>query len=361
MNYYQQAERHALKANELAADAREKLTAFKENKAIIDRWDEIMGNTYPGVWAVFFIIISVVEFLFSLDLYTDLLPFAPWIIPIGIIVVTVFISHGLASRFMPSLRNKEFSDKKNSLHYHAQTDEQIWHEVNRSSNRNMYMGAFGAIVITFIIFMLSKERVSREITAGMREQAFGTYDLMPVIFYVFEIIAGLLILYLIKRINLGWKTNKLKKTFDKLIQLISNETNNAIRSFETAETHGFDILNSTISESIHIAFYRNKNCNPSDEENYIAEPQNIPTAISLKITRSDKAKPLTASVHIHSEYNYAATGATDESGNVSIPFTSFIGDTIKKLIVEFSDGTNAEDLVNYQTGNETPHTVLFRE
>ena len=75
--FYQQAETHASKANELSMDARDLFEGYKEIKKTIDRWDEIMSNTYPKVWAVFFIIISVVEFLFSLDLYVDLLPLLP--------------------------------------------------------------------------------------------------------------------------------------------------------------------------------------------------------------------------------------------------------------------------------------------
>lgn len=361
MNYYHQAETHALKANELAVDAREKLILYKEGKSTIDRWDEIMSNTHPGVWAVFFVIISIVEFLFSLDLYIDLLPFAPWIIPIGIIVISVFISHWLALKIMPSLRNKEFSDKRVSSFYKSHTDQQIWNEVNKNSNRNLIAGIIGTVVVTAFIYWLSNERVSREIAAGMRIAGFGVYDLLPVIFYVFEIIAGMLILYLIRRIKLGLKVSRLKRQFDKLVRIVADETRNAVDSFELAESKGFNLLQNTISESIHIAFYRNKNCNPSDEENYIAEPQNIPVQANFQLTRSDKSKTLEATVHIYSEYNFGATGATDITGLIDIPFSSFANDVIKKLIVEFGDGVNCEDSVIYQTDTPTPHRILFRE
>jgi hypothetical protein len=361
MNYYRQAETHALKANELASDAREKLALYKENKATIDRWDEIMSNTHPWIWAIFFVIISVVEFLFSLDLYTDLLPFAPWIIPIGIIVISVFISHWLAVKLMPSLRNKEFTDKRVSTFYRDHTDRQIWDEVNKSSNRNFIAGIVGAVVVTSFIYWLSNERVSREITAGMRTAGFGVYDLLPVVFYVFEIIAGILILYLIRRVSLGLKVSRLKKQFDKIVRTVADETRNAIDGFEQAEAKGFDLLHNTISESIHIAFYRNKNCNPSDEENYIAEPQNVAAHANFQLVRTDKTKTLEATVHIFSEYNYAATVTSDEKGLLHIPFTSFEHDVIKKVVVEFSDGTDCEDQVIYQTDNDTPHRILFRE
>jgi hypothetical protein len=360
-NFYQQAETHAMKANELAIDAREKLSEYSEIKKTIDRWDEIMSNTYPVVWAIFFIIISVVEFLFSIDLYVDLLPFTPWIIPIGIIVISVFISHALATKFMPSLKNKEFSDKRHSKFYGEKTDKEIWIEVKNSSNRNAILGIIAAISITFFIYWLSNERVMREMAAGIRNTPFGVYDLLPVVFYIFEIIAGVLVLYLIKRTSKGLKAKWLKSNFDGLVRHVADETKNAVKNFELAEEKGLNLLHHTISESIHIAFYRNKNCNPSDEENYIREPQNTPIFVKFKILRAEKSKPLTGSVHIHTEYNYAATGVTDDTGIVEIPFTSFTNDTIKKLIVEFIDGTNSEDSVIYQTGNQTPHTVLFRE
>jgi hypothetical protein len=359
--FYQQAETHASKANELSMDARDLFEGYKEIKKTIDRWDEIMSNTYPKVWAVFFIIISVVEFLFSLDLYVDLLPFTPWIIPIGIIVISVFISHALAARFMPSLRNKEFSDKRNSSFYAEKTDEEIWAEVKKSSNFNAVLGVFGAVVITLFIYWLSTERVAREVAAGMRINPFGVYDLLPVIFYVFEIIAGVLVLYLIRRTSKGIKAKRLKSKFDGLVRHVADETKNAVKNFEQAEENGFNLLNHTMSESIHIAFYRNKNCNPSDEVNYIAEPANVPAFVKFKVTRTDKTKPLNANVHIHSEYNYGATGASDDTGLVELKYNSFANDTIKKLFVEFSDGINCEDSVIYLTNNETPHTVLFRE
>jgi hypothetical protein len=195
----------------------------------------------------------------------------------------------------------------------------------------------------------------------MRTAGFGVYDLLPVVFYVFEIIAGILILYLIRRVSLGLKVSRLKKQFDKIVRTVADETRNAIDGFEQAEAKGFDLLHNTISESIHIAFYRNKNCNPSDEENYIAEPQNVAAHANFQLVRTDKTKTLEATVHIFSEYNYAATVTSDEKGLLHIPFTSFEHDVIKKVVVEFSDGTDCEDQVIYQTDNDTPHRILFRE
>ena len=361
MNYYHQAETHALKANELASDARGKLELYNENKDMLDQWDEIMSNTHPKTFAVFFIFISIAEFLFSIDLYTDLLPSAPWIIPIGIIVISIFISHALAVKIFPSLRNKEFSDKRASNYYKNHTDEEILSEINKISMRNFILGMVAAIGITVFIYWLSNERVNREIAAGMRANKFGVYDLMPVLFYIFEIIAGILILYLIKRTMLGIKVYRLKKHFDKLVRTVADETRNTVVGFEKAEANGFSLLTNTISESIHIAFYRNKNCNPSDEEAYIAEPKNIPTHALFQLVRSDKTKTLEATVHVFSEYNCAATYTSDDKGLVDIPFKSFDNDVIKKVVVEFGDGTNCEDQVIYQTGNDTPHRMLFRE
>ena len=360
-NYYHQAETHALKANELASDARGKLELYLENKEKLDRWDEIMSNTHPKTFAVFFVFISIAEFLFSIDLYTDLLPSAPWIIPIGIIVISIFISHALAVKIFPSLRNKEFSDKRASKYYKNHTDEEIHSEINKISTRNFILGMVAAIGITVFIYWLSNERVNRQIAAGMRANTFGVYDLMPVLFYIFEIIAGILILYLIKRTMLWIKVYRLKKHFDKLVRTVADETRNTVVSFEQAEVNGFNLLSNTISESIHIAFYRNKNCNPSDEENYIAEPKNQQAHVHFQLVRTDRTKTLEATVHVFSEYNYAATFTSDDKGLVNIPFESFDHDVVKKVIVEFGDGTNCEDQVIYQTGNATPHRILFRE
>jgi hypothetical protein len=360
MSYYQQAESHATRANELAADVREKREEYQKVRATIDRWDEIMSNTHPVVWGIFFIIISVVEFVFSLDLYTDLLPFAPWLIPVGVIVVTVFISHALAVKVMTSLKNKEFSDKKHNQAYKTFTDERIWGEIHSNSRRNMIFGIIGAVIITGVILFLSYERVSREMAAGMREESFNVYDTLPVIFYVFEIIAGILVLYLIKRIGKGIKARRLKSRIDGLLRMISAETNSTIESFEKAEQNGFDLLTNTINESVHIAFYRNKNCNPSDEENFVAEPQNTPTKTSVLISRTKDESTRIATIHLQTEYNYTASGKTDAQGLADFEFSSFENDTIKKVIVEFADGTDATDEVNFMLNNAAPHEILFR-
>jgi hypothetical protein len=208
---------------------------------------------------------------------------------------------------------------------------------------------------------MSKERVEREIAAVMRLKGFGFYDALPVLFYIAEIVTGVYVVYLLKRLWKSLKAKNLGRKLQQLVKQVSHYTEQVLGSFERAETEGFNILEKTISESIHIAFYRNKNCNPSDEENYIAEPQNIPLTAKFRITRADKAKALNAMMHIHTEYNYSSTAATDDNGMVEHNFQSFAGDTVKKLIVEFSDGVNCEDTGVYQTGNTNPHTVLFRE
>lgn len=360
-SYYNQAEKDALKANELAADARETRESLIRVRGILDRWAEIMSHNPITIFTLIFILVSIGEYLISVELYTDLLPRAPFIIPLAIIGISVVISHWLAYKFINGFRLMEFDDKRQSSLLRSKTDEQIWQMVNRKSNFNFYAGLVAAILITIFIYFMSKERVDREIAAGMREKGFGFYDALPVLFYIAEIITGVYVVYLLKRLRKQVKANSLSKKLQKLVRQVAHLTEECIRSFERAETEGFNILEKTISESIHIAYYRNKNCNPSDEEVYIAEPVNVLLNAKFRLTRADKTKPLNATIHIHTEYNYAATAASEDSGLVEYIFSSFAGDTVKKLIVEFSDGVNCEDTGIYQTNNTTPHTLLFRE
>ncbi len=360
-SYYNQAEVHALKANELAADARETRKALLNVRAKLDRWSEIMSHNPLSVFTVIFVLVSIGEYMFSLELYTDLLPRAPFVVPLVIIGISIVISHWLANKFIAGFRLMEFDDKRQSELHSKKTDEQIWREVNNKSNLTFYLGLLAAILITVFIFYMSKERVDREIAAGMREKGFGFYDALPVLFYIAEIITGVYVIYLLKRLNKAVAAWSLKRKLEKLIQQVAGLTENAISSFERAELEGFNILEQTISESIHIAFFRNKNCNPSNEEQYIAEPENLPLGSKFKLTRADDSKSLKATVHVHTEYNYAASSASSADGIVDLSFNSFAGDTIKKLMVEFSDGINCEDTGIYQTGNPNPHTLLFRE
>lgn len=360
-NLYQQAEKHAEKANELALDAREKLVIYKQLVELLKRWEEMMSQNPITLWTILFVLMAVGEFLVSIDLYIDLLPRAPWIIPLVIIGFSVVISHWLAYKFIPGLREIEFDSKRTSSSYHKRTDDDLRLEINRKSNLTLAVGLVFSIAITIVVYNLSQERVEREIGAGMRIKGFGFYDALPVIFYIAEIITGVYVVYLLKRLGKSFKAWRIKKRFDKLVRAVAHETNETIHSFETAEKSGLDLMSNTISESIHIAFYRNKNCNPSDEENYIKEPQNLQTFVKFQLIRSDKTKPLMANVHVYSEYNYAGVSASDDSGLVEIPFSSFENDTIKRVVVEFSDDVNTEDAVIYKTGNDTPHRILFRE
>lgn len=359
-SYYHQAEKHALKANELASDAREKLSKYKELKTTIRHWDETMSQNPITAFTSIFVLVAIGEYLVSIELYTDLLPRAPWIIPLVIIGISIVISHWLAYKFISGLTLLEYDQKRKSSLLTHKTDQQIRTEISRKNTINFVLGLIAAIGISIFIYFFSMERVQREIDAGMRIKNFGFYDALPVLFYIAEIITGVYIIYILKRLKKVYSARTIKNGFDKLVKQIASETENAILSFETAEKNGFDLLQNTISESIHIAFYRNKNCNPSDEETYIAEPQNISTTANFQLDRSDSSKPLLSTVHIFTEYNYAATSASDEQGLVEFSFSSFPNDTIKKVVVEFSDGINAEDSVIYQTSQEKPHRVLFR-
>ncbi len=359
--YYNQAEGFAIKANELAADAREKYIIFKNLTAKIKKWDEIMEHNPMIIFSIIFVIVAIGEYFVSVDLYIDLLPRLPWIIPLAIIGISVVFSHWLAYKFIAGFKLIEFDNKRNNSLYDNQTDEQIKGEINRRSNQNFYAGLFAAIIIAIFIFFMSKERVVRELAAGMRLNTFGFYDSLPVLFYIAEIITGVYIIHLGKRISTALKARKAKKQFDGLIKKVVAATHQAVDNFEKTESRGFDLLKNTISESIHIAFFRNKYRNPSDEEAYVAEPENIPLKVKFRIVRSDNTKPLLATVHLFSEYNYSSTGVTDDGGYLETTFTSFENDTIKKMVIEFSDGINAEDTVIYRTGNEEPHRVLIRQ
>ena len=157
-SYYQQAEAHALKANELASDAREKNVLYQELKNCLNSWADMMGQNPIAIWTLIFVLVAIGEYLVSYDLYVDLMPRAPYIIPIAIIGMSVVISHWLAHKFIGGLRQIEFEHKRQSPVMKKQTDEQIWGKVNRVANLNFAIGLLAALVFSVIIFYLSKER-----------------------------------------------------------------------------------------------------------------------------------------------------------------------------------------------------------
>jgi len=359
LTYYKQAEGHAIRANELAADARETRTRLKETRELIKHWDEIMADNPVTIFAFIFVLVALGEFVISLELYQDLLPGFYFIIPLVIIGITIVVSHWLAGKFIASFRVMEYDLKRNSKFYSHLTDEQLRTEIKRKVNLNFIYGLLLGLGITLVIFYLSVERVNLELEAGLRTKGFGFYDSLPVLFYIAEIFTGVYIMYLMKRIKKAWLAHRLARKLETMISLMVQFTNETITSFERSEQEGYNILENTVSESIHIAYYRNKECNPADEENYIAEPVNTKLAAGFQIKRADPSKALNATVHLHTEYNYVTSAASNEKGEVEFLFESFPGDLIKKIIVEFSDGVNCEDTGSYLTDNKLPHALLF--
>jgi len=358
-NYYRQSEIQAHKVTENLSVAKEKYILLNELKEVLNRWDEIMGNAYPVIWSIILVIVAIVEYLFSIELYKDLLRFTPWIIPIGIIVITIFISHLFATSISKHMRDKVLYDRKRSIHEKNKTYETIENDIKKTARRNLIYAIILSVTITIFILFLSIERVNREISAAIRSKPFGFYDLLPVIFYIAEVFAGMFVLYLIKRIALGIKMWNIKKKFNKLLVKISLLTSEACRSFEKAEQLGYDTIRNTIAESLHIVFYRNKNCNLAEIEDFIKDPESEDVSVSFQISRSDKSKTLMANVHTISEYNFPASSVSNENGIVNITYKTFSNDIIRKLIVEFGDGQTLEDEVNYSVNNKVPHGILF--
>ncbi|NLJ07110.1 MAG: hypothetical protein GX437_05520 [Sphingobacteriales bacterium] len=359
-NYYRQSERKATKAGELLADANDLYKRYKELSDVIKNWDNYMANAYPIVFTIALIIIAVIEYLFSINLYKDLLKQAPWVIAVGLIIGTIFISHLFMLALSKHAREKEFYDRKRNPANNDKTDDEIKAEIKKTGRRNLIWGIFLATIFTVFILIMSNDRVHREIDAGMRNKPFGFYDLWPVIFYIIEVFVGMFALYMFVRIYKGIVRARIKSKFDKLLKTISSLTSSACTDFEKAEELGFDTFNETIAESLHIAFYRNNNCNPGEEEEFLKSPENKNAFVRFKINRADDSKPLIANVHILTQYNFSATGISDKDGLAEINFTSFDNDTVRKITVEFSDGTNAEDNVNFPVNNDAHHGILFR-
>ncbi|MGC8866151.1 MAG: hypothetical protein ACP5O2_10585 [Bacteroidales bacterium] len=360
LNYYHEAEDYADKANALAADAREYQQKYAQLNELLEKWDIIMRGNHPLIYTVIFVIVTIVEYLFSIDLYKDLLPQTPWIIPIGIAVVSVIFSHFIARMVSPSLRQKEFVEKRSNPFNEDKTDEELENKIKLNSYFWGVISIIGAVFITYVIYRLSKERVDREIAAHMRKEPFGIYDLLPVIFYVAEVIFGFYVLYILNRLGKSIQHKRWKTKFDTALESMVENTRKAVSHFSKAEEHGYNILTDTVSQSLHMAFYRNKRCNPSDELEYIAEPEMEEHTFLLQLRRDDPNETKQATIHIHTEYNYTATAASDVEGKAEFRFKSFPHDLIRRVEAEFMDGANGADDVNLTTNQKNYHMLIFR-
>ncbi len=362
LSYYKEADQLAGAASRTVNEANENLTVLNKTRKRLEIWKAHLTNEPITIMSILFIIVAIVEFVISQEIYRVILERAPWAIALAFFLAGLQLSHWLAAKLVKSMQDIKFSEYRNNPLYDGKTDEDILKLVKDESNKHFMWGLVGSIILIVIIGALAYMRVNLEIEAGVRDQEakMGIYDIVPVVLYIFEIFFGMYFITLLQVWNMKLKIYFKTKKIEKLVDKISHLTAATIENFEKAEEKGLSLIdNQHVSDDIQTAYYRETHLSPENWEDYLAVPQTKDYVFRLKI-RENNDKATSKHVHIITQFKATASGGTDENGIIHMTVhtfeedvvqTIFIGNTAKdpnpvKVIGNYAMGEDKESVIN---------------
>lgn len=342
---YKIADEVAARANESAKIYGKANEEYEIEKTILEKWDNIMSNSYVTQFTIAFVIICVLEYAFSYEIYRDILPIAPWIIGFGFIVISIVISEFLVGVLNRATIDRRLENEKKAPDSKGKPESDIRSKVIKHARLLFIFGIVGFIVLGVAIFFVSKQRVDKELGAHLRENPFGIQDTLPVIFYVLEVLTGLFVFYIFKRIMKILVVKKLKEKSEQHLNHCRLRTNETCEKFDEALKLGYNPIMDNVSDNIRLAFYRNKHMNLVQQHiSYIEEPRKKDSVANFEFKNSSNA-PIVANVTILTEYKNSQKGATDkDTGKITLNIPSFPNDQTMKLLVEIKDSAGTKQL-----------------
>ena len=362
-NLYSISDEVAARANSASKRARDTFKILKPNEEKLSQWDKIMSNAYVVPFSIAFVVICILEYYFSREIYRDILPQAPWVIGIGIIFISIVIAELLVGILSSHIRNKRFFEEKKILSNKSKPDSDIRKGVLKHTKGQAIFGFILFVAIGAAIFYFSKERVAREIAAGIRESAFGIQDVLPVLFYVLEVLAGLFVFYLFKRSVVAISNWRNRKRYSKEVEFSRLHTSESCKYFDDAEKKGYNTFLDDVSNNIHLGFYRNKHQNTNQQhKNYVDEPEKALQRFKAKFLSLNE-KPLKVTVDVLTEYKFKSSKTSDANGTIDLEINSYPEDQIKQFRITYFDDNNQkkiEDISgNYSLDNETVYEITL--
>lgn len=350
----------ASSASKIARDAHESL---QPNAEKLENWDKIMSNAYVVQFTIAFVVICVLEYYFSREIYRDILPQAPWVIGIGIIFISIVIAELLVGIMSSHIRRKRFYEEKKVAANAIRPDSDIRKDVLKHARVQFVFGLILFIAIGAAIFYFSKERVSREIAAGIRESAFGIQDILPVLFYVLEVLAGLFVFYLFKRSVIAFTNWRKRKKYAKEVQISRKHTSESCKYFDNAEKEGYNTFLDDVSNNIHLAFFRNKHQNTNQEhQKYVDEPKKENQSFKASFVDT-LGNPLKVTVDMLTEYKFKESKTASSDGLLELDFNSYPQDQIKQFRITYITKDNEKRIEeisgNYSLNNDKPYEITL--
>ncbi|AXO80567.1 hypothetical protein DZC78_09285 [Olleya aquimaris] len=363
-NLYSISDEVAARANSASKRARDTFEVLKPEEAKLNQWDKIMSNAYVVPFTISFIVICILEYYFSREIYRDILPQAPWVIGIGIIFISIVIAELLVGMLSAHTRNRRFFEDKKILANASTPDSDIIRGVYKHARGQFIFGSILFIAIGGAIFYFSKERVAREIAAGIRESAFGIQDILPVLFYVLEVLAGLFVFYLFKRSVVAYKNYSNRKKYSKEVEIARQHTSESCKYFDNAEKKGYNTFLDDVSNNLHLGFYRNKHQNTNQQHlNYVNEPEIEQQFFKAKFLNVN-GQAVQVTIDVLTEYKFKESKTSDASGLIELTINSYPQDQIKQFRITYfnsNDDKVVEEISgNYSLNNDVPYEIILK-
>jgi len=354
----------ASRANTASKRARDTFEALKPNEEKLAKWDQIMSNAYVVPFTIAFVVICILEYYFSREIYRDILPQAPWVIGVGIIFISIVIAELMVGMLSSHTRNKRFFEEKKVPSNSAKPESDIRKGILRDVKIQFFIGSILFSAIGVAIFYFSKERVAREISAGIRESAFGIQDVLPVLFYVLEVLAGLFVFYLFKRSVLAFKNYRSRKKYSKEVLNARSNTSESCKYFDDAEKKGYNTFLDDVSNNVHLGFYRNKHQNTNEQHlNYVNEPEKEVQFFKASFKDSN-GTAIQVTVDALTEYKFRESKTSNTEGILDMNFNSYPEDQIKQFRVTYFDSNKNKVIEeisgNYSLNNESPYEIILK-
>jgi hypothetical protein len=363
-NLYSISDEVASRANSASKKARDAFEILKPEEDRLNQWDKIMSNAYVVPFTIAFVVICILEYYFSREIYRDILPQAPWVIGIGIIFISIVIAELLVGMLSAHTRNKRFFEEKKILSNASSPESDIRQGVYKHARGQFVFGVILFVAIGAAIFYFSKERVTREIAAGIRESVFGIQDILPVLFYVLEVLAGLFVFYLFKRSVLAFSNKKNRKKYSKEVEISRLHTSESCKYFDNAEKEGYNTFLDDVSSSIHLSFYRNKHQNTNQQHlNYVNEPEMEQQEFKAKFIYVN-GQPAQVTIDVLTEYKFKESKTSDANGIIELSINSYPQDQIKQFRITYfntdKEKVNEDISGNYSLNNDVPYEIILK-
>jgi hypothetical protein len=236
-NQYQYAAELAQDANHAAKHATEIFGSYSYQRDRMIEWDRTMAPSRATVMAfvILFPVIAMAEYLFSKELYGDVLSRYPWAMGLIFAVLAIIIAESFVYTFFKAKRQWKASELKRSESWMNQPVAVIKKQVIKITQRQLIIAILLFITMIATLTYMSSYSVDRMIGAGIRVNSFGPIDLMPVILFAFEVFTGMFIWYIILRLFLGLEVASLRRKFNTAARVCNKLRMEAVQEFIRAE------------------------------------------------------------------------------------------------------------------------------